>query len=456
MQIQSIVRAQRNFFETGVTLPVSFRIKTLKKIKKTVLEFEPEIKDALASDLGKSRSESYMTEIAMTLSELNWMIRHVRRLSRKKRVHTPLAQFPSSTFRLAEPYGSVLVMSPWNYPFMLAMGPTIDALGAGNTVVIKPSAYAPETAKVLQRIFETCLPKELVCVVTGGRFVNKSLLENRFDYIFFTGSSTVGRLVLSKASEFLTPVSLELGGKSPCIVDKSADLPVAARRIVFGKYLNAGQTCVAPDYVMVHKDVKEKFLEHVKKEIKIQFGDNPLENRDYGRIVNEKHFSRLMKMLKNVPCVIGGKGNEKILKIEPTVIDNVETDFLCMQEEIFGPIMPILTFSSLEEVKQVINLHPTPLALYIFTFDKNVRKTFLNQVRFGGGCVNDTIIHLATSELGFGGVGTSGMGAYHGQSGFDTFTHYKTIVHKKTWLDLPIRYQPYNQIKDKIIRLFIR
>ena len=456
MNIQSVVDSQRKFFKTGATLPVAFRLNALKRLKQAILTYQDDITQALAADLGKSRFESYMSEIGMVLSEIGYMQKHLKTFAKQQRVPTPLTHFPAATFRCPSPYGTVLVMSPWNYPFLLTFGPVVDALSAGNTVVVKPGAYAPATAEVVEKIFASCLPPELVSVVRGGRDVNAELLDVRFDYIFFTGGQNVGQLVLQKAAKHLTPVTLELGGKSPCIVDETADVELAAKRIVFGKFLNAGQTCVAPDYVLVYSSVKKAFLDSLAVEIKAQFGENPLTNPDYGKIVNEKHFARLLKLFKKETIFYGGRYDEAALKIEPTVLTDVTPRAPCMQEEIFGPVLPVLEISSPEDAENVIRQNPTPLALYLFSTDKTRQRDVVEKIQFGGGCINDTIIHLANPETGFGGVGTSGMGAYHGKTGFDTFTHYKSIVDKKNWLDLPIRYQPYDAWKLKLLRLFLR
>jgi len=346
-------------------------------------------------------------------------------------------------------------MSPWNYPVLLTLDPLVDALAAGNTCVIKPSAYSPATSALLEKLLGETFPAEYVAVITGGREENTYLLEEKFDYIFFTGSKAVGQIVLEKAAKYITPVTLELGGKSPCIVERTADLKLAARRIVFGKYLNAGQTCVAPDYILADKSVKDALLGYIKEEIKRQFGKDPLQNPDYGHIVNKRHFERLMGLINPQKTVQGGNGNADTLQIAPTVMDKVSWDDPVMQEEIFGPIMPILTFDSIDAVSEKVNQREKPLALYLFTKDKAVIKKVTEACPYGGGCINDVVIHLATSRMPFGGVGESGMGGYHGKVGFDTFTHYKSIVDKKTWLDLPMRYQPYKKIYEKIIRLVL-
>ncbi|MCM1135144.1 MAG: aldehyde dehydrogenase family protein, partial [Clostridium sp.] len=332
----------------------------------------------------------------------------------------------------------------------------IDAIAAGNTVVLKPSAYSPCTSRLIEKLIRECFKEEYVAVITGGRAENACLLREKFDFIFFTGSQSVGKEVMRKAAEHLTPVALELGGKSPCIVEKSADLKLAARRIVFGKYLNCGQTCVAPDYICCDRRVKEAFLAEVKAQIVKQYGREPLQNNNYGKIVNEKHFDRLCGLMDKDKVIWGGGVNRERMQMEPTVMDNVTFEDAVMGEEIFGPIMPIITYDSLGEMLQEINERPRPLALYIFTENPSVAKKVISTCGFGGGCVNDTVIHLATSEMGFGGFGESGMGAYHGKAGFDTFSHYKSIVDKKTWLDLPMRYQPYKGMNEKLLHLFLR
>ena len=455
-EIRTILSRQREYFATGATLSRKFRAEQLGKLKASLQRHETELNDALQQDLGKSRMESYMCEIGLTLSELTWMQKHLRGLMREKRVPTPLSQFAARSFRSPSPYGTVLIMSPWNYPFLLSLDPLIDAIAAGNTVILKPSAYSPNTSKLIEKMIRECFSPEMVAVVTGGRAENTSLLEEHFDYIFFTGSQNVGREVMRKSSAHLTPVTLELGGKSPCIVDESADLKLAARRIVFGKYLNCGQTCVAPDYICCHSSVKDAFLAEVKKQISLQFGEQPLSSSNYGKIINEKHFHRISGLIDHDKVIFGGHNDRNTLRIEPTVMDHVTYEDKVMQEEIFGPVMPVLTYNSLDELIGKINSMPHPLALYFFTRDKVAARKVTSQCQFGGGCINDTIIHLATSEMPFGGFGESGMGGYHGREGFRTFSHYKSIVDKKTWLDLPMRYQPYKRINDKLIHFFLK
>ncbi len=384
------------------------------------------------------------------------MLKHISSYAKEKSVRTPLAQFHSRSYKKPSPYGVTLIMSPWNYPFLLTIDPLVDAIAAGNTAVVKPSAYSPCTSEIIQEIIRECFDKKYVAAVTGGRAENTCLLNEHFDYIFFTGSQAVGKEVMRCASAHLTPVTLELGGKSPCIIERNANLKLAARRVVFGKYLNCGQTCVAPDYIYCDRSVKEQFIKEVKKQIQKQYGKQPLSCENYGKIINEKHFDRIRGLIDPEKVVCGGHTNRAKLQIDPTVLDNVTFADAIMQEEIFGPLMPVLTYDSLDEVIRNINSMPHPLALYIFTNDHAAAEKITSRCGFGGGCINDTIIHLATSEMGFGGFGASGMGSYHGKAGFDTFTHYKSMVDKKTWPDLPMRYQPYKKQNEKLLRMFLK
>ena len=420
------------------------------------MKYEKEINEALKADLGKSAFEGYMCETGMVLSELSYMIKHTASYAGEKTVMTPLAQFAARSFVKPSPYGVTLIMSPWNYPFMLTLDPLVDALAAGNTAVVKPSAYSPKTSEVIAKIIGECFDPAYVAVVTGGRKENSCLLSGNFDYIFFTGSQAVGKEVLRNAAERLTPVTLELGGKSPCIVDSTAKLKLAAKRIVFGKFLNCGQTCVAPDYIYCDEKIKDKLIEEIKIQIKKQFGEKPLLNENYSKIINEKHFDRLSGLMDGRKVVFGGDSDRASQRIEPTVMDNVDFSDAVMGEEIFGPILPVLTFKNINEAVKKINSRPHPLALYMFSEDRKTIKFVMSRCQFGGGCINDTIIHLATSRMGFGGVGASGMGAYHGKIGFDAFSHKKSIVDKKTWMDLPMRYQPYKQINEMLIKMFLR
>ena len=455
-QINKLVQSQRHFFLTGTTLDVNVRIDALKKLYSAIKKHENEIFDALYKDLGKSQFESYMCEVGLTLSEISYILKHIRKFSREKNVPTPLAQFHSRSFKKPSPRGVVLIMSPWNYPFLLSLDPLIDALAAGNTVILKPSAYSPATTTMIETLVRDCFEPELVSVVTGGREENTCLLNQHFDYIFFTGSQNVGKEVMAKASQFLTPVTLELGGKSPCIVDRKCNLKLAARRIVFGKFLNCGQTCVAPDYIYCDRKIKDRLVKHLIRQIRRQYSETPLQNPNYGKIINEKHFHRLCDLITSGKVSYGGASDPDTLRIEPTILDSVSFEDPVMQQEIFGPILPIITYDSMDEVIPKINSMPHPLALYIFTSRRKTARKFMEQCCFGGGCINDTLIHLATSEMGFGGFGESGMGAYHGEEGFRTFSHYKSIVNKKTWIDLSMRYQPYTPRNEKLLRKFLK
>ncbi len=456
MDISEIVAQQKAFFQTGQTLPVAFRIDALKHLYQEILEHETEIQNALQTDLGKSDYEGFMCETGLVLSEISYMLKHIRSYSRAHKVPTPLVQFAAKSFVKPVPYGNTLILSPWNYPFLLTLEPLADAIAAGNTAVVKPSAYAPATGEVIGRLLGELFPPEYVAVVTGGRKENTTLLEQKFDMIFFTGSQSVGKEVLRHAAENLTPAVLELGGKSPCIVDETADIRLAAKRIVFGKYLNCGQTCVAPDYILCQESVREKLLDALCAEIKKQFGETPLQNPDYGKIINRKHMERLLGLIVPEKVVIGGEYDEQSLKIAPTVMDHVTMDDAVMQEEIFGPILPVLTFSAFDQLFPRLHNTPKPLALYIFSSRRDRIQAITSRIPFGGGCINDAVMHLVTSEMGFGGVGESGMGSYHGKAGFDAFSHKKSILDKKTWIDLPMRYQPYQRRFSRLLKLFLR
>lgn len=454
--IDEILKSQQDFFATGATIPVSFRITMLKKLYSTIQKYETEISEALTSDLGKSEFEGFMCETGLVLTEISYMIRHTKKFARNHKVYTPLAQFSSISYKKASPYGNTLIMSPWNYPFLLTMDPLTDAIAAGNTAIVKPSAYSPATSAIIEKIISECFPPEYIAVITGGRKENAALLEKKFDFIFFTGGSTVGREVLRHTAETLTPVVLELGGKSPCIIDRTANIKLAAKRVVFGKYLNCGQTCVAPDYILCDASIKDQFLKEVCTQIKQQFGEDPLANPNYGKIVNEKHFDRLLGLIDQKKVIAGGNSDRSSNRIAPTVMDNVTWEDAVMQEEIFGPIMPVLTFSDREELVPLLSNKAKPLAFYLFSENKKQIEELTSRCSFGGGCINDVVIHLATSEMGFGGVGESGMGSYHGKDGFDAFSHTKSIVDKKTWMDLPMRYQPYQKLYRKLLGMFLK
>lgn len=455
--IKNLIDEQRKFFQNGKTFSVEFRVEMLKKLYKAIKEHETEIKEDLKKDLGKSFFEGYMCEIGLALTEISYMIKKTPKLAKGKRVRTPLAQFAAKSFSKPSPYGNTLIISPWNYPFLLTIGPLVDAIAAGDTAIIKPSEFSVNTSAVIEKIVRECFPSEYVAVVLGGVEVSEELLKHKFDFVFFTGSPRVGRIVLQATAKYVTPTVLELGGKSPCIVDDSAKIKLAAKRIVFGKQLNCGQTCVAPDYVLCDKKIKDELIREIIYEIKIQYGEKVLENRDYGKIITKRHFDRVKSLINKEKVVFGGEINEQRLQIEPTIMDNVTWEDEIMQEEIFGPILPILTYDSFDEILPKMQQLSKPLALYIFSENKRHINEITTRCAFGGGCVNDTIIHLATNNLGFGGVGESGMGAYHGKAGFYAFSYTKGIVDKKTWMDLPMRYQPYkNKFYEKLIRFFLK
>lgn len=440
------------------TLPLGkpkYRVKLLKLLKKNIKLMEEEICSALKADLNKSRTEAYMSEIGLVLSEISYMIKHCKKFARPERVRTPLAQFASKSYKLPCAYGNVLIISPWNYPFMLAVEPLVDAIAAGNSVILKPSETSANTSKVIEKLIKKTFPEDLVFVARGGREQCGFLLDLDFDYIFFTGSMRVGKTVLEKASKKFIPVTLELGGKSPCIVDGTADIKLAAKRIVFGKFLNCGQTCVAPDFVYCDEKIKEKLIKELKRQIVLQYTVDPVRNESYPKMINERQYLQSKKLATQDNVIFGGKFDDSKLKIEPTVLDS-EFGSEEMSYEIFGPVLPVVTFRTLDEAIEKVNGLSTPLALYLFTSSEKNSKKVLSLCRFGGGCVNDTIIHLATPNMGFGGLKSSGMGAYHGKTGFDTFTHYKSIVDKKTFIDLPMRYQPYTKFKEKLIRMFLK
>lgn len=449
MDINKLVMLQRQYYNTGKTRDISFRLEKLKRLKSVVLENEEKILLALKKDLNKSNFEGFMTEVGMFYSELDFATKNIRKWGKTKRVKSSMVNFPSVSKIIPQPYGVTLIMSPWNYPFQLALIPLVWSVAAGNCVILKTSEYSVSTSGIVKEIIEKIFSKEYVVVVQGGQEESEKLLLERFDYIFFTGSTNVGKIVMKSASEYLTPTTLELGGKSPCIILKDADIDLTAKRLTWGKLINAGQTCVAPDYVLVHEDRKDELIEKIKYYIIKHFGDNPCNNEQFPKIINERHFNRIVSLIDIDKVVYGGDYNNETLKIEPTIVDNVNWNDNIMKEEIFGPIFPILTYKDLDEIVQEIIQRPNPLALYIFTKNKKLENKILEMIPAGGCCINDTITHIATNYLPFGGVGESGMGSYHGKAGFDTFTHYKSVL-KKLKLDIPIRYAPYN---DKLIKI---
>lgn len=456
MNAEEIVGLQRAYYRAGNTRPYAFRRKMLEKLENTVRKYEKQIKSALYEDLYKSSQEAYMTEIGLALSEISYTKKHLRRWMKEKRVPAPLVHFPAYGSILHEPYGVVLIMTPWNYPFLLNISPLCDAIAAGNCCVLKPSAYAPSSSKLLKKMIEETFPPEYITVVEGGRKENSLLLEERFDYIFFTGSPAVGKTVMEKASAYLTPVTLELGGKSPCIVDETADIKMAAKRIVFGKFINCGQTCVAPDYVLVHKKKKEELIKNLIQWIKKFWGENPLENPDYPKMITEKHFLRVSALMDEGRIRLGGEVSKEKMQITPTIIDMVKWEYKIMGEEIFGPVLPVLEYEDTEEMLTLLKEKEKPLALYLFTGSRKKKENILSTLSFGGGCVNDTLMHLATPYMGFGGVGNSGMGSYHGRDGFETFSHRKNILHRGVFPDLSVRYPVYSEKKEEFIQKFLK
>ena len=454
MQIKSLVAGQREYFQSGATRPVAFRMEALRKLRKAILDNEALLNEAMKSDLNKSNFEAYMTETGMVLEEIRFHLKHLPGWAKTKTVKTPIAQFHGKSFVAAEPHGVALIMSPWNYPVQLCLAPLVGAISAGNCIVIKPSAYAAATSSAIAKIIGETFPPQYIAVVEGGREENNALLEEVFDYIFFTGSVEVGKTVMAAASRNLTPVTLELGGKSPVIIDETANLKIAARRVAFGKVLNAGQTCVAPDYLLIHETVKDQFVKEFAIALNQFFPGDDM--TDFPLIISEKHFKRVIGLLEGEKAVIGGGFDSERRFIEPTVLLDITPNSPIMQEEIFGPILPVMTYTDLGECIKFIQSRPKSLAFYLFTQSKAVEDKILNTCSFGGGCINDTVIHLANSHLGFGGVGHSGMGSYHGKLSFDTFTHYRSIVKKSTWIDLPMRYHPYQEKNLKMIRRLMK
>ena len=430
--IQKILENQRNYFNTGATRTLDFRIEKLRILKKSIVKNEKQILKALWIDLHKSEFEAYATEIGIILDEINFAIKHLKSWSKTKKVRSTITNFLSSSYIYSEPYGISLIISPWNYPFQLLMAPLIGSIAAGNCAMLKPSENSPSTTEVIIKIIKESFCEEFISVVEpyGGKETTESLLKEEFNYIFFTGSVPVGKIVMEAASKYLTPVTLELGGKSPCIVDKDADIKLAAKRIAWGKFLNAGQTCVAPDYVLVHQSVKDKLLIEITGYIKEFFGENPINSNDFPRIINERQFDRLVGLLDKGNIVTGG-GHNKIEKyIAPTIIDDVNWKDPIMLDEIFGPILPILEFGDLEQVIEMVNSRPKPLALYFFSTNRKNQERIIERISYGGGCINDTIMHVASPYLPFGGVGASGMTAYHGKMSYDVFSHKKSVTKK--------------------------
>lgn len=453
--MSSLIQKQKHFYKSGMTRPLAYRLEQLKKLRDALTANEKRIIEALNNDLNKSEFEAFSTEIGIVYEELAFTLKHLRRWMAPKRVRTALTHIGSRGRIIPEPYGTALIIAPWNYPFQLAVSPLIGALAAGNTALLKPSELTPATSALLADMLGGIFGEEYVAVVQGGPDVSQELLAQPVDYIFFTGSVNVGKIVMQAAAERLIPLTLELGGKSPCIVHEDAELKLAARRIVFGKFTNAGQTCIAPDYVLAHRSIKNKLILHLREAIRELYGPDPLFNPSYSRIVSEKHFKRLVSFLESGSIAAGGRTDPDRLRIEPTLLDQAAWDMPVMQEEIFGPILPILEYDDIQETVDMINARPKPLALYLFTRDAGIEKTVVGSVSYGGGCVNDTLMHIATPYLPFGGVGESGMGAYHGKGSFDTFTHYKSVLKQTTRFDIAFRY-PSSKNGLKLLRKLMK
>lgn len=441
--MEQIVKTQQQFFNSGKTLDTSFRKEQLHKLKNILKEHEDEIYEALDKDFRKPPFESHATELFVLYQEIDHLIANIDRWAKNTKVKGSLINFPSKSYIKPQPYGVVLVIAPWNYPVQLALNPALGAIAAGNTTILKPSEHAPNTSGLLTSLVNNNFDPGFLHVVEGDAQTTQSLLAEPLDYIFFTGSTHVGKIIMKSAAEQLTPLTLELGGKSPAIVDQSADLSLAAKRIAWGKFINAGQTCVSPDYVYVHTSMHTQLCRLIQKEIHSFYGDDPSQSNDFARIINDKHFNRLANLITPGKVFHGGSTKSETRYIEPTILTGITWDDAVMQEEIFGPILPILPFDDLDKVISTLQNKSNPLALYLFsTNDKNQKKVIRN-LQFGGGCINDTVAHLGNSELPFGGIGNSGFGLYHGKTSFDTFTHPKSIMKKSNWLDIPLRYPPY-------------
>jgi aldehyde dehydrogenase (NAD+) len=442
-QIKSIIDKQRDYFESNATRDIDFRIEQLKKFKNAIKENEENIYAALNADFKKSKFETFATEIGIVYDEISCMIKNVKKWATPELIKDTISNFPSRNYIYHDPYGVALIIGAWNYPFQLTLAPVVGAMAAGNTCVIKPPRAAINTYHVIQKIIEETFNENYIAVL-DEHSDNKEMLSYKYDYIFFTGGVEVGKTIARAAAEFLTPTTLELGGKSPCIVDKQVDIETAARRIAWGKYLNGGQTCVAPDYLLLHDSVKEKFYKAFAKSVREFYGNNPQDSADYPRIINDRHFNRLAAMITDGDVIVGGKTDAETRYIAPTLIEIDSLDHPLMSDEIFGPILPVLTIQSIDEAISIVKQFEKPLAFYIFSNSYANQQKCLNTVQFGGGCVNDTVSHFVNDGLPFGGIGNSGIGAYHGKFSFDTFTHKKGVCNKVTWPDVPLRYPPYN------------
>lgn len=455
MNLSSIAKEMRDGILKKGHLPLELRKKRLEALKKTIVKKETLINKALKDDLGKSTFESYATEVGFILEEINFILKNIDNWARPKKVRTPFTLFPGKSYVHPEPYGVVLIISPWNYPFQLCLSPFIGAFAAGNRVVIKPSEFAPGTSQVIKEILQEVFNESEVIVVEGGLEETQTLLKQQFDYIFFTGSTMVGKVIMKAAAENLTPITLELGGKSPCLIEESANIDVAAKRCAWGKFLNAGQTCVAPDYILIPEQLQDSFIEKMRFHLNKFYGSDTFKSEDYPRIINERHFDRLVNLIAPDKVAVGGKSSRADNFIEPTLLKNVSWEDPIMEDEIFGPILPVIPYKNMEEALKKILSRPKPLAFYVFSENEKRKNEIISKIPFGGGCVNDTVVHLANPNLPFGGVGTSGLGSYHGKKSFETFTHYKSVYEQGTLVDIPLRYPPYAG-KLNWLKFFVR
>ena len=452
LPISDIICQQREFFNTGKTKDIGFRITQLKNLQKAVIGHEAAIIAALKADLHKSEFETYSTEIALCKKEISYALKQIENWTKPKKANIPLEQLPGFGRIYPEPLGVVLIISPWNYPFQLIIAPLVGAIAAGNCAILKPSEIAAHTSKLLAEILPKYFDPPYIAVVEGGVEISQQLLAEKFDHIFFTGGTTIGRKVMEAAAKHLTPVTLELGGKSPCIVDADTNIEYTARRITWGKFINAGQTCVAPDYLLVEQSIKQELLDKIQKCIGEFLGEQPATSPDYARIINQKHFNRLVEFLQYGKTIIGGESNSSELYIAPTVLDGVSLESPLMQDEIFGPILPVLTYSDVTEAIAIVNQRPKPLALYLFSHNKKLQRRVLQSTSSGSVCINDTVMQFAVPGLPFGGVGSSGMGKYHGKASFDTFSHYKSVLNRSLILDVKLRYAPYTKSKLQLLK----
>ena len=454
MDFTPIVTAQKTYFNTGITKSYNHRIAALKSLKEAIIKHENEIYEALYQDLGKSKEEAFLTELGLVLSEITEAVKHLKKWMKPKKVKTPLVLFKAKSRIYRDPLGTVLILSPWNYPFQLAINPLVGAIAAGNTAIVKPSSSSEKTALVIDKMLKSVFKPEFVTTVLGSSVLAEQLLHQKVDHIFFTGSIPIGKKVMQIASNNLVPVTLELGGKSPCIIDSETNIQMAAKRVAFGKLINAGQTCIAPDYVLIRPEIKKDFVRYFKEAVTEFYGESPIDNPNYPKIVSEKHVSRLLGLTENETIVLGGKSNG--VKIEPTVLSNITFESKVMQEEIFGPILPLIEYTHIDEVIETLKYKEKPLAFYLFTDNKEIQKKVIESLSFGGGTINDTLMHFANHHLGFGGVGHSGMGNYHGIRSFNTFTHEKSVLNRSIKVDLPLRYHPISKRSDQIIRKILK